>query len=71
MKYYSVSTMWVEFESEIIGDEGEGQTLITLLINAFDDNGEDDMVPNVFDAVVSTMFCCTLITLFVDVVSTS
>ena len=67
----SCDAVVVEFGSEMIGDEGEGQTLITLLINALDDNGEDDMVPNVFDVVVSKMFCCTLITLFVDVVSTS
>ena len=68
----SCDAVVVEFGSEIMGDEGEGQILTTLLINAFDDNGEDDMVQNVFDVVVSTMFCCTLIvTLFVDDVSTS
>ena len=42
----------VEFWSETVGDEGDGQPLITLLINALEDNGEeDDNVEYVFDVV--------------------
>ena len=63
----------VGFWSETMGDNGDGQPLTTLPINAFDDNGEeDDEVEYVFDVVDdSTMFGCTLNIVFDEDDSTS
>ena len=51
---------------EIVGDDDTEQTFVTLLINALDGNGEEEIVQDPFEVVNVTKFGCSPDTIFVD-----